>query len=107
MNLKKKKVLVVGAGRSGLAAVKRLKALGARVILTDQKEPDQLSGILELGLPDGQLVLGHIPQWHEVEAEVIVLSPGVSPDIITEASELLPHFLVAPGVIDNSLYLAG
>ncbi|SHN81333.1 UDP-N-acetylmuramoyl-L-alanine--D-glutamate ligase [Desulfitobacterium chlororespirans] len=81
MNLKKKKVLVVGAGRSGLAAVKRLKALGARVILTDQKEPDQLSGILELGLPDGQLVLGHIPQWHEVEAEVIVLSPGVSPKL--------------------------
>lgn len=81
MNLKKKKVLVVGAGRSGLAAVKRLKALGARVILTDQKEPDQLSGILELGLPDGQLVLGHIPQWQEVEAEVIVLSPGVSPKL--------------------------
>lgn len=81
MNLKEKKVLVVGAGRSGLAAVKRLKALGARVILTDQKEPDQLSGILELGLPDGQLVLGHIPQWHEVEAEVIVLSPGVSPQL--------------------------
>ncbi len=81
MNLKKKKVLVVGAGRSGLAAVKRLKALGAHVILTDQKEPDQLSGILELGLPDGQLVLGHIPQWHEVEAEVIVLSPGVSPQL--------------------------
>ncbi|MEA5022859.1 UDP-N-acetylmuramoylalanine--D-glutamate ligase [bioreactor metagenome] len=81
MNLKKKKVLVVGAGRSGLAAVKRLKALGAHVILTDQKEPAQLSGILELGLPDGQLVLGHIPQWHEVEAEVIVLSPGVSPQL--------------------------
>ncbi len=81
MNLKKKKVLVIGAGRSGLAAVKRLKALGAHVILTDQKEPDQLSGILELGLPDGQLVLGHIPQWHEVEAEVIVLSPGVSPQL--------------------------
>ncbi|MEM5817871.1 MAG: UDP-N-acetylmuramoyl-L-alanine--D-glutamate ligase, partial [Desulfitobacterium hafniense] len=81
MNLKKKKVLVVGAGRSGLAAVKRLKALGAHVILTDQKEPAQLSGILELGLPDGQLVLGHIPQWQEVEAEVIVLSPGVSPQL--------------------------
>lgn len=81
MNLKEKKVLVVGAGRSGLAAVKRLKALGAHVILTDQKEPDQLSGILELGLPDGQLVLGHIPQWQEVEAEVIVLSPGVSPKL--------------------------
>lgn len=81
MNLKDKRVLVVGAGRSGLAAVKRLKSLGAHVILTDQKESDQLSGILELGLPDGQLVLGHIPQWHEVEAEVIVLSPGVSPKL--------------------------
>lgn len=72
---------MVGAGRSGLAAVKRLKALGARVTLTDQQEPGQLSGISELGLQDGQLVLGHIPQWHEVEAEVIVLSPGVSPKL--------------------------
>ena len=33
-------------------------------------------------------------------------TPGVSPDVITEAPELLPHLLVAPGVIDNSLNLA-
>lgn len=81
MNLKDKKVLVVGAGRSGLAAVKRLKALGAQVILTDRQEPDRLSGISELGLGEGQLVLGHMPEWQVVKAEVIVLSPGVSPEL--------------------------
>ena len=34
-------------------------------------------------------------------------SSGISPDVIAEASELLPHFLIAPGVIDHCLYLAG
>jgi UDP-N-acetylmuramoylalanine--D-glutamate ligase len=79
MELANKKVLVVGAGKSGLAAVKKLKALGANVILTDRQEMDKLEGVAELGLADGQLVVGKVPQWEEVQADLIVLSPGVSP----------------------------
>ncbi|AGA70220.1 UDP-N-acetylmuramoylalanine--D-glutamate ligase [Desulfitobacterium dichloroeliminans LMG P-21439] len=79
MNLEAKKVLIVGAGRSGLAAVKRLKALGARVKLTDRQEPDKLKGVYEVGLTEGQLILGRIPEWDEVQSEIVVLSPGVSP----------------------------
>ncbi|MGI1658200.1 MAG: UDP-N-acetylmuramoyl-L-alanine--D-glutamate ligase [Desulfitobacterium sp.] len=79
MNLKDKQVLVVGAGRSGLAAVKRLKAMGARVKLTDRQEPDKLKGVYEVGLTGGQLILGRTPEWDEVQSEIIVLSPGVSP----------------------------
>jgi UDP-N-acetylmuramoylalanine--D-glutamate ligase len=81
MNLKDKRVLVVGAGRSGLAAVKKLINLGARVLLTDRQDLEKLNGINELGLSEGQLVLGRIPEWNEVQADLIILSPGVSPTL--------------------------
>lgn len=81
MELKDKKVLVVGAGRSGLAAAKKLLNLGAKVLLTDRQDEEKLSGIAELGLSEGQLVLGRVPEWSEVQAELIVLSPGVSPQL--------------------------
>lgn len=81
MKLSNKRVLVVGAGRSGLAAVKKLKDLGAEVILTDRQELANLSGITELGLTAEQLVLGRVPEWTDVQADLIVLSPGVSPQL--------------------------
>jgi len=81
LNFEGKKVLVVGAGRSGLAAVRKLKASGAQVLLTDREAPEKLSGIQELGLDKEQLSLGRTPQWEEVKAELIVLSPGVSPKL--------------------------
>ncbi|HVJ48196.1 UDP-N-acetylmuramoyl-L-alanine--D-glutamate ligase [Desulfitobacterium sp.] len=81
MNLKNKKVLVVGAGRSGLAAVKKLLELDSNVILTDKQDYGKLEGLSELGLVPSQLVLGRIPEWEEVQAELIVLSPGVSPKL--------------------------
>lgn len=79
MDLKGKRVLVVGAGRSGLAAVKKLKNLGAKVLLTDRQDRDKLEGVKDLGLDQEQLLLGRVPQWNEVQADLIVLSPGVSP----------------------------
>jgi UDP-N-acetylmuramoylalanine--D-glutamate ligase len=81
MNLDGKRVLVVGAGRSGLAAVKKLNKLGASVLLTDRQDPEKLSGISELGLSEGQLVLGRVPEWSEVQADLIILSPGVPPTL--------------------------
>ncbi|AHF07718.1 UDP-N-acetylmuramoyl-L-alanine--D-glutamate ligase [Desulfitobacterium metallireducens] len=81
MNLKDKKVLVVGAGRSGLGAVKKLLDLGSNVILTDNKDPEKLEGIAELGLKSSQLILGRVPEWNEVQADLVVLSPGVSPKL--------------------------
>lgn len=81
MDLMNKKVLVVGAGLSGLAAVKKLKNLGAQVLLTDRQDLEKLSGVTELGLSEGQLILGRVPGWKEVEADLIVLSPGVSPQL--------------------------
>lgn len=81
MNLAGKKVLVVGAGKSGQGAVKFLKALGARVLLTDGAPPEKLPGLEELGLKEEEMVLGRTPNWEEVKADLIVLSPGVPPSL--------------------------
>jgi UDP-N-acetylmuramoylalanine--D-glutamate ligase len=78
MDLKGKKILVVGLARSGLAAARFLRSRGALVTVTDQAVEDilgrsveqarQLGICLELG--------GHRPEtW--ASADMIVLSPGV------------------------------
>ncbi len=79
MNLQGKRVLVVGAGRSGQGAIERLQALGAQVLLTDRQVIEKLPGIERLGLREEEMVLGKSPEWEEVKADLIVLSPGVSP----------------------------
>jgi UDP-N-acetylmuramoylalanine--D-glutamate ligase len=76
-----KRVLVIGAGLSGQAAVQKLRRLGAEVFLTDSKSLEQLSGIEELGLDSGHLLLGGMPEFAGIRPELIVLSPGVSPKL--------------------------
>ncbi|MHB8124317.1 MAG: UDP-N-acetylmuramoyl-L-alanine--D-glutamate ligase [Desulfitobacteriaceae bacterium] len=76
-----RRTLVFGAGRSGQAAVRKLQHLGAEVFLADQKEFQELSDIEKLGLDFEHLLLGKMPEWHEVHPELLVLSPGVSPQI--------------------------
>ena len=46
LDLRGKKVLVVGAGRSGLAAAKLCAARGARVTLTDKRDAAGLGAAL-------------------------------------------------------------
>ncbi|HEY0784706.1 MAG TPA: UDP-N-acetylmuramoyl-L-alanine--D-glutamate ligase [Acidobacteriaceae bacterium] len=85
MELKGKRVLVVGLGRSGLAAAVFLRRRGARVTVSDMRSADAL----------GRELLGDLPRLLEegiaVEAgghglltfrrqDLIVVSPGVPPD---------------------------
>jgi len=76
-----KRVLVIGAGLSGQAAVRKLQSLGAEVFLTDSKRIEQLVGVEELGLDLEHLFLGSVPELGEIKPDLIVLSPGVSPKI--------------------------
>ena len=48
MDLKDKKVLVIGLARSGLAAIKVLHHLGAEITLSETKPRDQLPEADEL-----------------------------------------------------------
>jgi UDP-N-acetylmuramoylalanine--D-glutamate ligase len=77
MNLKGKKVVVVGLARSGVAAANRLHEMGARVFVTDSKDPSQLKeslGHLSSGI---EVETGGHTDQAFVDAGLIVVSPGV------------------------------
>jgi UDP-N-acetylmuramoylalanine--D-glutamate ligase len=78
MDLKGKKVTVVGLARSGVAAAKLLQAVGARVTVTDSKEEAALAEPLS-GL-DRQAVSVRVGRGYEAAlegADLAVISPGV------------------------------
>lgn len=79
MNLNGKRVLVIGAGLSGQAAVGRLQKQGAEVFLTDAKPLDKLEGVKELGLDEAHSFFGGMSEFEAIRPELVVLSPGVFP----------------------------
>jgi UDP-N-acetylmuramoylalanine--D-glutamate ligase len=82
MDLKDKKVLVVGLARTGEAVARFLVAQGARVVITDMKSPADLGPAVArlAGLPVG-FELGYHDSASFRDADYIVVSPGVPMDI--------------------------
>ncbi len=83
MDLSGKKVLIIGAARSGIAAARFLVAQGAVVALTDQKPiekwtPEALA-LKESGVG---LLPGEPPSWLLDQLDLVVVSPGVPASII-------------------------
>jgi len=72
-----KKVLVVGAGKSGIAASLFLAAKGAEVELTDFKSPAKLSSPASLTEARIKLSLGSYPVVGPGKYTLVVVSPGV------------------------------
>ena len=81
MDLKDKRVLVVGLGKSGVASALFLKNRGARVTVSDTKSPDQLREEIPVLLDHGVAVEtgGHGERTFR-EQDLIVVSPGVPVD---------------------------
>ena len=78
MELKGKKVLVVGAGLSGVAAGRFLAARGAVVALSDQKPAEEWTVEARSLKAEGVgLVPGEPPMWLMDQIQLVVLSPGV------------------------------
>ncbi|MBX7054745.1 MAG: UDP-N-acetylmuramoyl-L-alanine--D-glutamate ligase [Pyrinomonadaceae bacterium] len=84
MELKGRKTLVLGAGKSGIAAARFLAERGAVVALHDKKEVEQwpevarhLKAELNVGLIGGQL-----PSWLLDQIDLVVISPGVPTNTI-------------------------
>ncbi len=79
MNLKDKKTLIVGLGRTGLAAARFLHQKGARVLVADTADETQLgdsvSTLREMGVA---LELGPHRIASFQNADLMVVSPGVS-----------------------------
>ena len=107
LDLIDKRVLVVGLGRSGIAAAALCAARGARVTVTDKRpEGDLTAATAQLAADVARELGGHRRETF-LAADLIVLSPGV-PEIpelsaaraagvaITGELELASHFVSAP-----------
>src|SRR5580704_5731448 len=81
MELKDKRVLVVGLGKSGVASALSLKAHGARVTVSDTKSGDELRNEIPALLDHGITVEtgGHGERTFRGQ-DLIVVSPGVPYD---------------------------
>ena len=83
MEVAGKKVLIIGAARSGIAAAKFLSERGAIVALNDQKPLDKWSeAALALKESDVGLIPGEPPSWLLDQLDLLVVSPGVPSNII-------------------------
>lgn len=82
MDIKGKRFLVVGAGRSGIAVADFLQRKGAVVLLTDNREIDSsdsaLNKLVQAGL---QIASGIYPEVRECAFDAVVVSPGVPLDV--------------------------
>jgi UDP-N-acetylmuramoylalanine--D-glutamate ligase len=83
MELAGKKVLIIGAARSGIAAAKFLVEQGATVALNDQKPIEKWTedalALKHLGVG---LLPGDPPSWLLDQLDLVVVSPGVPATII-------------------------
>lgn len=77
-----KKALVCGMARSGIAAAKLLKRLGAEVTLQDMKKREDIAAeVLNLENEGIVLYTGANPDDIACEQDIIVLSPGIPCDL--------------------------
>ena len=83
MQLEGKRVLVVGTGISGIAAVKLLAAHDAQIILLEGNDRVAASEI-EKKIPEGiqvELIMGELEEEIMNRIDIAVLSPGVPTDL--------------------------
>lgn len=89
-NMKDKKVLIVGLGKSGIAAAQAMVRLKAEVFIQDSKKEEQVDPQLRTYLREKGVTcyFDRIPE--DMGAfDMLILSPGVTPELpfITEARE--------------------
>jgi UDP-N-acetylmuramoylalanine--D-glutamate ligase len=78
-----KKVLIVGAARSGIAAARFLLGKSAIVALTDQKPIEKWPAeAVQLKEAGAGLLPGEAPSWLLDQLDLVVVSPGVPATII-------------------------
>jgi len=83
VELSGKKVLIIGAARSGIAAARFLVERGAVVALSDKKPLDQWTPEAQALKDSGVgLLPGEPPGWLLDQIELVVVSPGVPANII-------------------------
>jgi UDP-N-acetylmuramoylalanine--D-glutamate ligase len=82
MQIRGKKVLVIGAAVTGLPAVEQLSKLGAHVTLNDKKTKEEIAEILRAANLNNVTIVGEEhPSELAEECDFVVVSPGVPLDI--------------------------
>ena len=80
MDLSTERVLVVGLGKSGLAAVRQLRKAGATVVANDRRSETELGDVVaEARALGAELALGGHDATLFASVDRIVVSPGVPP----------------------------
>jgi len=78
MNVAGKKILVIGAGRSGIASARFLIARGATVALNDAQPVEKWNAdALSLKTEGVGCLGGELPGWLLDQLDLVVISPGV------------------------------
>lgn len=78
MDLERKRVLVVGLGRTGEALCRFLLNQGASVTVSEKKRPEELGGKISFWKEQGiEVEAGGHSQETFLQADLIILSPGV------------------------------
>ena len=82
MNLKNKKVLLIGLAKTGISTIKHLNRLGAKVVVNDIKDKEKLKDILDelSDLNNVEYILGYHPENVD-DIDMTVVSPGVPLDL--------------------------
>lgn len=81
MDLTGKKVIVMGAGISGISAVRLLLGIGASPVLFDENETLDRAGVVEkLQGKEIEIVTGTLPKELMESAVLLVMSPGIPVD---------------------------
>ena len=82
MNIKDKKVLLVGLAKTGVSTIKKLDKLGASIVVTDIKPKEKLEDILSQlnGLNNVEYILGSHPEDIS-DIDLTIVSPGVPLDL--------------------------
>ncbi|MCA9401541.1 MAG: UDP-N-acetylmuramoyl-L-alanine--D-glutamate ligase [Candidatus Omnitrophica bacterium] len=82
LDIKNRRILVIGAGKSGIALLKLIKHLGGIPILTEQKKIDLIESTVldQIKVHADQFEFGGHSEKIIDSADLIVLSPGTSID---------------------------
>ena len=91
MELKDKKVLVAGSGKSGISATNLLKKVGAKVTIYDGNEQLDKDTVLSKldDKKDVEVILGELPKEVINNIDLMILSPGIAIDnpVVNEVRE--------------------
>ena len=80
MELRNQKVIVMGAGKSGIAAAQLLDQIGAKIVLFDQNERLDIEELIKKIPPDVHVYAGELPEEEKKDAVLLVMSPGIPVD---------------------------